>query len=111
MVGCCVLPLCCGGSGACYTLGSCSGGVDGSCGTAMLNMSVNCFSDDVCFSPRCRMVLVVEGFWSASMSYTTVCVTTSAGDRIGIFLCTDKSSIDSEARSDDVLGMYNVRHR
>ena len=34
--GCCVLPIRCGGSGV-FTLGSCTGGGDGACDTAILN--------------------------------------------------------------------------
>ena len=93
MVGCCVLPLIYGGSGVCYTLGSCSGGVGGSCSTAMLNMAANCFSDTLCFYQSYRMGMDRAGLWRASVRSAAACVTASAGDRLGNLLCTGNSSI------------------
>ena len=43
VVGCCVIPIRCSGSGIFSALVSLSGGVDCYCGTAMLNMDANCF--------------------------------------------------------------------
>ena len=37
-----------------------------------------------------------SGFWSASMKSTDVCVTASAGGRLGGFFCTRKSYVVSE---------------
>ena len=56
MAGCYVLPFHPGGSGV-FNLGSCTGGGDGSCGTAMLKMAAIFFSAAICFYPSCRMGL------------------------------------------------------
>ena len=104
-MGCYVIHLCCGGSGVCSTLRSCSGRVDGFCGTAMLNMDTNCFIAAICFYPRCGMGLDGNGLWSASVRSAVACVTTSSGERLGNLFCTGKSSIVSEMHYDDVLGM------
>ena len=103
-MGCCVIPLKCGGSGVCCTLGSCAGGVNDYCGTAMLKMSANCFSAYV-FYPRLWMDLYGAGFWSASAISTDACVTKYAWDRLGNLFYTGKSSVMFDTRSDYVLGM------
>ena len=93
------------GSGVCSTLRSFAGGVDGSCGTAMLNMAANFFSVAVCFYPRLGMGLDGSGFWRASVRYAAACVMASDGDRIGNFFCNGKIFVVLETRSNYFLGM------
>ena len=76
-------PLRCGDSGVCSTLGSCVGGGDGSCVTAMLKVAANDFSAAVCFYLSCRMGLDGDEFWRASMRSSDACVNASAGERLG----------------------------
>ena len=105
MAGCCVLPLHCGGSGVCYTIISWSGGVDGYCGTSMLNMANNWFSSAVCFSTSCRVRLDGDGFYRASVRSAAACVTAYDGYMRGYFFCAGNISIMLETRSRTVLGM------
>ena len=104
LVDCCVLPLCCGGSGVCYTLISCAGG-GGSCGMGMLKMTNNCFSDTVCLSPSCDMGLDGDGLWRFSVSSAASCVTSFIGERLGNLLCTWNICVVLETSFDAVLGM------
>ena len=108
MASCCVLPLRCGGSGV-YNLRSFAWGVDGACDTAMLNMAASCFIYTDCFSSICRMGLDGAWFLRDSVSSSSVLVTSSAAERLRNLFCTRKSSAMSYNRSDDVLGMNDVR--
>ena len=110
-MGCCVIPLCCVGSDVCFTLRSLAGGVDGSCGTDMLNMDANLFSVAACFSPRRGMGLDGSALWRASVRSAAACVTESSGGRLGDFFCNGKIYVVLETRYNYVLGMYDVRHR
>ena len=77
MEGYCVIPLRCGGSCVCSTLGIFSGGGDGSCGTDMLNMFTSFFSTVVCFYPIFEMGFGGAGFWRASARSAAVFVAIS----------------------------------
>ena len=50
------------------------------------------------------------GLWGAYVRSTAALVTTSVGERLGNFFWTGKISIVWDNPSDDVLGMYDVRH-
>ena len=107
---CCVISLWCGVAGV-SNLGSWArGGGDGDCGTSMLNMAASCFSAAVCFYPSCRIGHYGYGFWRASVRSAAVLVTACAGERIGNFFWTGKSSFMPDTCYDAILGMYDVRH-
>ena len=77
---CCVcVCTCCGGSFVWYTLRSFTSGGCSVCGMVVLNMENNFRSDAVFFSPKYCIGLVGAGFWTASVSSATMCVTESAG--------------------------------
>ena len=109
VAGCCVIPIWCGGSGV-STLVICTGGGDGSCGTAMLKMAASCFSDAVCFPTSCEIGLDGAGFWRASVRSAAALVTTSDTKRLGNFFWTGKISVVSDTHSDAVLSTDDVSH-
>ena len=91
----CVLALFCAVLGVCFSLGSFAGGVDVSCGTAMLNI----FSAAVWFSTSCGMGMDGAEYWRSFVSSSATCVTSSSGDRLGNLFCSGKSSVMLETRS------------
>ena len=102
MASCCVILRGCGGSGV-STLGSYAGGGSGAWVTAVLKMAAIFLRAVVCFSPRCGMGMDGVGFCWASVSSAAALGTTFAGERLGKFFWTGKSSVVSDTCSDAVL--------
>ena len=104
VAGCCVLPLRCCCSGV-STLGSCALGADGACGTVTLKMATSFLNTAVCFYLSWGMGMDGVGFWRTSIRSAAALVTESAGERLGNFFWTGKSSVVLDTCSNAVLGM------